>query len=99
MPRGVVTSLLRDRNVVRGFGCTDSAQTWTLCHMRLSSLIALALTAGCHAPRSNPTPAAADGAEVFSAQAYDVSPPLRELAKLPRPARPADDDLGEMEKA
>ena len=66
--------------------------------MRLSPLIALALIAGCHDPRSNPAPAAADGAEVFSAQAYDVSPPLRELAKLPRRERPADVELGEMEE-
>ena len=35
---------------------------------------------------------------MFSAQGYDVSPPLRELAKLPRRERPADVELGEMEE-
>jgi len=65
--------------------------------MRLSAVIALALVAGCHDPRSKPTPAAADGATVFSAQAYDVSPPLRELAKLPRLAAREENDH-EMER-
>jgi len=66
--------------------------------MRLAPLIALALIAGCHDPQSTSAPAAADGAVVFNAQGYDVSPPLRELAKLPRRERPANVELGEMEE-
>jgi len=66
--------------------------------MRLAPLITLALIAGCHDPQSTPTSAAADGAVVFNAQGYDVSPPLREIAKLPRRERPATAELGQMEE-
>ncbi len=62
--------------------------------MRFSRVVAaLAFTWACHSDRQvDPKP---DGAELVRVVAHDVSPPLRELAKLPRPQR----DIDEVEEA
>lgn len=93
--RGATSTLLIEETRTRM--CCDGTGSAILSQMRNLGAVLVVLVAGCSGEKHAPV-AAADGGEVVHLVGHDVSLPLRDMVKMPRPEREDADEI-EMEPA